>query len=161
MDKQNRKKMSVKYFQEAYQAHGHGDVNSAIQLYTKSIEAFPTPEALTYLGWALSFLGKFEEAITSCKKAIVLDPEFGNPYNDIGAYLIEMGKLDEAVPFLEKATKAQRYESYYFPHYNLGRVWEGKGMIHKARQAYQKALEVNPEYAIAKESLDRLKYVLN
>src|SRR3989344_5800398 len=94
-------------------------------------------------------------------EAIDLDPDFGNPYNDIGAYFIELGKFDDAIPFLEKATKASRYDTYCFPHYNLGRVWEKKGMIIKAKQAFQRALEENPEYMLAVESLERLKYALN
>ena len=48
--------------------------------------------------------GRLEEAIEECHKAIAVDPTFGNPYNDIGAYLIEMGRLDEAIPWLERAT---------------------------------------------------------
>ncbi len=153
--------MSVRFFHEAYDAQMHGDIPEAIDLYQKSIEAFPTPEALTFLGWALSAVGKFEDAILFCKKAIQLDPEFGNPYNDIGAYLIEMNKLDEAVPFLEQATKAKRYETHCFPYYNLGRVWEKKGMIKKAMELYQKALEEEADYIPARESLDRLQFALN
>lgn len=161
MTKKEKKKESVRYFQEAYEAQRQGDVDLAIELYQKSIASFPTPEALTFLAWALSFFQRYEEAINYCKKAIELDPEFGNPYNDIGAYLIELNRCDEAVPYLEKALKAPRYEMYCFPHYNLGRVWESKGMILKARQSYQQALEENPEYILAGEALEKLKYVLN
>lgn len=153
--------MSVHFFQKAFEAQRQGDVESAIHLYSKSIEAYPTPEAFTFLGWAFSFQGKYDEAIHSCKQAIDLDPDFGNPYNDIGAYLIELGKDDEAIPYLEKAIKARRYETQCFPHYNLGRIWEQKGMIKKACQSYQKALEENSEYVLAAESLERLKYSLN
>jgi tetratricopeptide (TPR) repeat protein len=32
-----------------------------------------------------------DDAIAECKKAVELDPDLGNPYNDIGAYLIEKG----------------------------------------------------------------------
>lgn len=151
----------MRYFQEAYEAQAHGDFIAAVDLYQKSIEAFPTPEALTFLGWSLSYLGKFEDAIQFCKKAIELDPDFGNPYNDIGAYLIELNKLDEAVPYLEKAVHSRRYETHSFPHYNLGRVWEKKGMIRRAMESYQRALEADPEYETAKESIDRLKFALN
>lgn len=161
MDTSERKKMSVQYFRQAYEAQSHGDMGGAIELYQKSVDTFPTPEALTFLGWALSSMGKFNESIEFCKKAIELDPEFGNPYNDIGAYLIELGKVDEAIPYLEKATQVGRYETPWFSHYNLGRIWEKKGMIIKARQSYQRALEENPEYVTATECLDRLKFSLN
>ena len=161
MDTGSRKKESVKFFQQAYDAHIHGDFETAVALYKKSIEAFPTPETFTFLGWALSFLNRYEEAIQFCKKAIQLDPDFGNPYNDIGAYLIEMEKLDEAIPYFEKALRANRYDAYHFPHYNLGRVYEKKGMIKKAREAYQKALQENPDYVVAQEAIDDLQFVLN
>ena len=161
MDPIERKKVSIEFFKKGYEAQMGGEINQAISLYQKSIELFPTAEAFTFLGWSFSFLGRFKEAIDFCKKAIEVDPDFGNPYNDIGAYLIEMGSLDDAVPYLEKATKAVRYDSPCFPHYNLGRVWEAKGMIKKAMQSYQRALEENPEYITATEGLNRLKNQLN
>jgi hypothetical protein len=36
-------------------------------------------------------MGLTDDAITECHHAIEVDPDFGNPYNDIGAYLIEQG----------------------------------------------------------------------
>lgn len=161
MPDQDRKKMSVQYFREAYKAQEQGDVHTAIDLYKKSIDAFETPEALTFMGWALSFLNRYEEAIELCKRAINIDPEFGNPYNDIGAYMIELGRLDEAIPYLEEALRAPKYDTHCFPQYNLGRVWEKKGMIRKAQETYQRALEDNPDYKPALKALEQLKYVLN
>ena len=58
----------------------------------------PTAEAHTFLGWAYSFLGDYESAITECRNAIELDPDFGNPYNDIGAYLIQQGDSTKPMP---------------------------------------------------------------
>lgn len=157
----DRKKIAVKYIRQAFEAQSHGDWEGAVLLYQRAISAFPTPEALTFMGWALSFLGKFEEAIHVCEKAIELDPSFGNPYNDIGAYLIEMNKYEEAVSYLEKAIKAPRYDSQHFAHYNLGQVWERKGMIKRAMEAYQKSIEIDPEYAMPAQALERLKVLLN
>lgn len=161
MDQKERKKLSVQYFQKAFDAQKHGNLEEAMDFYQKSIDAYPTPEALTFLGWTFSFLHNYDEAIRLCKRAIQLDPEFGNPYNDIGSYLIEQGKLDDAIPYFERALKASRYDSYCYPYYNLGRVWEKKGMIHRARQSYQQALEENPEYGVAADALEKLKYALN
>ena len=150
-----------KNFQTGYEKQMEGQLDEAIILYQKSIELFPTAEAYTFLGWAYSFKGRYDEAIQECRNAIELDPDFGNPYNDIGAYLIEKGKLDEAIPWLEKATTAKRYESYCFPHYNLGRVWERKGEWEKAIQCYEKALHDNPQYTLARQALMRLRSMMN
>ena len=148
-------------FQEAYQMQMDGKLEDAIVLYRKSLELFPTAEAHTFLGWAFSFQGHYDAAIDECHKAIEIDPEFGNPYNDIGAYMIEKGRLDDAIPWLEKAIQAKRYDSYCFPHYNLGRVWEKKGNWMRALSCYQSAVRDNPEYTLAKKAAMRIEGMLN
>ena len=84
----------------AYRHQLHGELGDAIALYRRSLAVYPTPEAHTFLGWAYSRMDRYDEAIAECEKAIALDPTFGNPYNDIGAYLIEMDRYEEAVPWL-------------------------------------------------------------
>ena len=82
------------------------ELNTAVSLYSQSIETFPTAEAYTFRGWAYQSFGRIDDAIEECKRAIQVDPDFGNPYNDIGAYLMAKGKLDEAIEWLEKAKRA-------------------------------------------------------
>jgi tetratricopeptide (TPR) repeat protein len=55
------------------------------------------------------------------------------------------------------ALKAKRYESYCFPHFNLGRVFETKGQLDKALEHYHQALEANPRYALAAKAVERVK----
>lgn len=152
---------AFRFFQEGYDRQTEGEIEEAIALYQKSIEIYPTPEAYTFLGWAYSFQGRYDEAIEECRRAIDLDPDYGNPYNDIGAYLMEKGKLDDAIPWFEKAIHAKRYEAYCYPHYNLGRVWERKGEWEKARLCYQNSLHANPEYTLAKRAWNRLQGMMN
>ena len=152
---------AMRHFQEAYEKQMKGELQPAIALYQKSLELFPTAEAYTFLGWAYSMQGRYDAAIGECEKAIKMDPDFGNPYNDIGAYLIEKGRLDEAVDWLEKATQAKRYESYCYPYYNLGRIWERKGNWFRAYEAYQNALKDNPEYTLAQKAMARIQGMMN
>lgn len=152
-----RRQLASELFQKAYKLQMQGELDLAVTLYKRSIEVFPTAEAYTFLGWTYRFQGKLQEAIAECKKAIEVDPAFGNPYNDIGSYLIEEGKLDEAVPWLEKATLSERYEAYHFPWFNLGRVYMAKELYNKARECFERALEIEPEYTLATEALARLK----
>ncbi len=158
---EGRRHEALAYFQKAYELQMAGELEEAIVHYQKSIELYPTAEAYTFLGWTHSFLGHYEEAIRFCGRAIEVDPEFGNPWNDIGAYLIEQGKLDEAVPYLERATQAKRYDSHCFPYFNLGRVWEQKGQWLLAAEAYRNALRQNPQYTLAAQALRRLEALLN
>jgi tetratricopeptide (TPR) repeat protein len=140
-------------FAAAYRLHMAGEIDAAIERYRASIEIHPTAEAHTFLGWALSFQGRLDEAITECKKAIAVDPDFGNPYNDIGSYLLKMGKLDEAIPWLERAIHARRYEPRHYPHCNLGRIYWAKGMLNRAIAELVRALELAPDSRFAKAAL--------
>ena len=155
------KELAFQYFNEAYEQQMKGDLEQAVMLYRKSLELYPTAEAYTFRGWTYSFMGKYDEAIAECHKAIATDPDFGNPYNDIGAYLIELDRYDEAIPWLEKAIHAKRYESYCFPHLNLGRIWEKKGDYFKALTCYENALKMNPDYTLARISLQKLQALMN
>ena len=142
---------------EAYQYTVVGDYDMAVELYKRSLPLHHTAEAYTYLGWAYRYQGKLDEAIAECKKAIQIDPEFGNPYNDIGAYLIEKGEYDEALRWLERALHTRRYESYHFPHYNLGRAYMAKELYTKARYHFEQALKLVHDYPPAKEGLEKVR----
>ena len=132
------------------------EFDAAIRLYKESIALCPTADAHTYLGWAYSFQGRIDEAIAQCEIAIQIDPEFGNPYNDIGVYLMQQEKLDEAIPWLEKAKQAKRYEPRHFPYLNLGRVYLAKGMIQKALEEFRGALERNPNDSELAQLIEQL-----
>ncbi len=143
------KRKAEELFRKAYKYHVIGDVNKAIDLYKKSIEIEPTPKALTFLGWAYSMKGEFEKAIESCMKAIELDPDLGSPYNDIGTYLIEMGRFREAIPWLKKALVAKNYNSRHLTHTNLARAYLMMGKLHDALQEVKNALSIKPNFGPA------------
>jgi Tfp pilus assembly protein PilF len=148
-------------FQQAYEHQMQGELEEAIQLYKRSIAVRPTAEGHTFLGWTYSFQGRWDAAIEECLKAIAVDPTFGNPYNDIGAYLIELDRLEEAISWFQKALHAPRYESYCFPHFNLGRVYERKKRFGRALQHYRSALAENPQHQGAYQAVRRLQSMLN
>jgi len=149
------------FFRKAYELHMSGELQPAIVLYKRSLEAQPTAEAHTFLGWAYSFTGNLEEAMAECQRAIAIDPDFGNPYNDIGAYLIQQGKLDEAIPWLQKATAAPRYANPEYPHTNLGRIYEMKALWPLALEEYEKALAIQPGDIRLQSICERLRALLN
>jgi tetratricopeptide (TPR) repeat protein len=153
--------LAQQYFNKAYTLHLNGNIPEAIAAYKKSIRNYPTAKAHTFLGWAYSLQGKYEEAIDECYIAIELDPDFGNPYNDIGSYLISLGQYDDAIPWLEKAIHAPDYDPRHYPYVNLGKVYEIKGEWIKALEYYKKSLEIEPAYEYAKLSVIRITSLLN
>ena len=147
-------------WEQGYVLHLNGRYRAAVDSFRESIEILPTAEGHTFLGWSLSMLGQIEEALAECRKAIALDPDYGNPYNDIGVYLIELGRPDEAVPWLEKAISAKRYCCYQFAHYNLGRVRLVQGKLDAAKRSFERALRQDPDYLPARMALEYLDAII-
>jgi len=138
-----------------------GDLEEAVALFTRSLQLKPTAEAYTFRGWAYSFERRLDEAIEECEKAIAPDPAFGNPYDDIGCYLLEQGKPGEAVPWFEQAKRALRYEPRHFPYLNLGRLRAARGEVDEAILEFEGALAESPGDPIALRFLEELRYKVN
>jgi tetratricopeptide (TPR) repeat protein len=152
---------ATEIWQEAYRHQMRGELDRAIELYQRSIEVHPTGEAHTFLGWTYSFQGRLDEATQECLRAIEVDPDFGNPYNDIGCYLMQQGKLDEAVPWLERAKKARRYEPRQFPHMNLARIRMKQGRWWDALHEFEEAVRLAPKDVELRRALHSLRGQLN
>lgn len=144
-----------------YRYQMEGELDQAIEHYQRSVAIHPTAEAHTFLGWSLSFQGRLEEATAECLRAIEIDPDFGNPYNDIGVYLMQQGKLDEAIPWLGKAKQARRYEPRQFPFMNLGRVYLKQGRWWDALRELEGAVQAAPGDVHAAKALHQLRGQLN
>jgi len=157
----DKREQAWELFRQAYRAQMQGNLDEAAELYKNSLEIFPTAEAHTFLGWTYHYQGKIEDAIAECKRAIEVDPDFGNPYNDIGAYLIGLGRRDEAIAWLERAIQAPRYEPRHFAHFNLGRVYYSKAMFKRARECFQEALRIEPRYTLARQAIENLRRMVN
>jgi tetratricopeptide (TPR) repeat protein len=147
---------AVELIGKAMQHQMAEEFDDAIRLYKESIKLYPTADAHTYLGWAYSFKGRLNEAIAQCEIAIEIDPEFGNPYNDIGVYLMQQQRHDDAIPWLERAKSAKRYEPRHFPYINLGRIYLTKGMIQKAIEEFNGSLQLNPSDAELAQLVEEL-----
>lgn len=156
-----RKREALAFFQLAYRAQMEGELDEAVDLYKQSIDSYPTAEAHTFLGWTYSFMGLTNEAIEECHLAIEVDPDFGNPYNDIGAYLIDRKEYDSAVAWLERAKSAKRYEAAFYPYFNLGRIYEARREFFAALREYKAAMDLNPQYTLAVRAFRRVQSLLN
>jgi tetratricopeptide (TPR) repeat protein len=161
MEERSDLRRATKLWRDAYRCQIEGEVDRAIELYRHSIEVYPTAEAHTFLGWAMSFQGHLAEATQECLRAIEIDAEFGNPYNDIGVYLMQQDKLDESISWLEKAKQAKRYEPRQFPFLNLGRIYVRQGRWWQALLEFEGAVRLAPRDVRAATMLHTLRAQLN
>lgn len=137
----------------------HDKTDAALETFNESISTEPTAEGYTYRGWAASTQGRLQEAIGDCLKAIAVDADLGNPYNDIGVYLMQLGRIEEAVPWLRQATLAKRYEARHFPYLNLGHIYMLQGRQNKALDAYMAVLDLDPDNASARKAVASMDFV--
>lgn len=156
-----RIKRAHKLLQAGLEAVASGNLRAARERFKASAEASSTADALTYWGWMEHRLGNTPLAIELCQQAIDRDPEFGNPYNDIGSYLFAMGDLDGAIPWLEKALHAKRYEPRHYPHINLGRIYLAKQMPKRALTEFEQALEFCPDEPEIEQAIERIRQSIN
>lgn len=152
---------AVDLFNQAYSEQLSKNYDEAIRLYKKSIEVFPTAEAYTFLGWVYSFKGEYDRAIAECLAAISIDSTFGNPYNDIGSYLLAKGNFYDCIRWFKLAIKAIRYDARAYPHFNLGYVYEHQGKYLEAVKHYGLAIKEQPNYSAAYNALRKIQQKLN
>lgn len=156
-----RRKRALGLWQEGQRLYLEGEFEGAKRLYEESIAVLPTAEAHTFRAWALSAENRLEDAIAECRKAIEVDPSFGNPYNDLGSYLMVLGRADEAIEWLERAKKAPRYEPRHFPYINLGRLYAAKGLVRRAISEFEGAQRLCPGDESCATALNDLRTRVN
>jgi Tfp pilus assembly protein PilF len=74
---------------------------------------------------------------------------------------MQKGQYDEALPWLEKAKQAPRYEPRHFPYLNTGRTYLATGEWSRALKEFEKAVELMPDDLEARKALAELRGRLN
>jgi tetratricopeptide (TPR) repeat protein len=97
-------------------------------------------------------------AMQEYEAALQLDPK--NTDAHFGRGMVRLmapqgfgGDLDGAIQDFEAALASPTPEAHFF----LGEAYKKKGLPDKAKQAYQKALALNPNYSEAKKALEELR----
>ncbi len=154
------RRRALKLWAEAQKYHLRGQFERALELYTKSLDVFPTAEAHSYRAWIWSIQKKIDLAIQDCLDAIVLDPTYGNPYNDLGTYYYQKGQWETAVEWFERAKNISRQELRYVPYMNLGKIYAARGFFLRAIRELEAALKFNPGEPSCAQTLLKLYTVV-
>jgi tetratricopeptide (TPR) repeat protein len=119
-----------------------GAVAEAKPLYALVIKLAPDNfEAHNNLGSALQELGSAEESIAHHERAIALKPDFELAYRNLGYALVKLERHEETLEVyktcLKHCTSARLYQF-------MGTTLQQLGRMSDARQAYIKAIQVDP-----------------
>jgi len=148
--------LAHEYFTQAFEWQMKGELEGAVAFYGESIAAHETAQAHTFLGWTYSLMGDLDRAMAECQRAITLDPAYSNAYNDLGAYLMERGRCEEAEAWLNRALAAPGGDGHYNACMNLAGLYRLQGKRSQAKALYQKALTLRPGDALARQALQAL-----
>ncbi|MEI7555800.1 tetratricopeptide repeat protein [Candidatus Chlorohelix sp.] len=133
-----------------------GDSNLA---YAKAVQI--SPKVALYhrnVAGTLIELKRYPEAEQEAQAAIQIDPNSASnarAYNLLGIALYQQKKNNPAIDAYQKAIQLNGKVSVYYS--NLGLCFEATSQPLKAREAYQKALDIDPANEDAKVGLSRVK----
>jgi tetratricopeptide (TPR) repeat protein len=91
--------------------------------------------------------GRTADAERGFRDLVARYPELGGAHANLGLILRNAGKHEESVAALERATKASPNQPVFFN--QLGVSYRHAGQFAKAREAYETALALEPNYADA------------
>ena len=117
-------------------------------------EAQQSVDDLLQKGMSAIGTGDHRHGLEYLRAASDLDPSHFRAAEMVGAELLERKKFADAVPYLERAAKIK--PDIPRTHMALGRAFEGMQAFGRARQCYNRCLQIDPAYANAKVALQSL-----
>jgi tetratricopeptide (TPR) repeat protein len=127
-----------------------GDGKSAIQEFREGIVKDPK-EKPTYQKRIIEVLmrqGKRDEAAQLNAEILKANPGDNDARGLAATLLLDKGDVNRALTELQAVTS--KAPSNPVAHYNLGRAHEARGEFEQARQEFQKAVELRPDYLLAR-----------
>ena len=136
-----------KKFDQAAELGEKGQFEAAIAAWRELLATNPDDARIhNNLGAALQKSGRYAEAIPEFEKALELNPQYHTIYYNLGRTLLAAGRPDDAIRTLEDGLRY--YESDDL-HTQLGLALAGKTRIQDAEAQFDRALEINPNNAVA------------
>jgi predicted O-linked N-acetylglucosamine transferase (SPINDLY family) len=109
------------------------------------------PEAHNNLGVLLKDLGRMEEACTSYRRTLQINPNHTDAHFNLGRIFQIMGDHDKAESSLRRVLQLE--PDYAEAHINLGLTLQNTGRLDDAATSYRRALQIKPNYAEAHNNL--------
>jgi arylsulfatase A-like enzyme/Flp pilus assembly protein TadD len=106
------------------------------------------------LGELLREMGEIEAAIARQREAVEVDPGSATCWNSLGMTLGGNARLAEAEQAFREAWRLDDTDHRYA--FNLGLILQRQGRGDEARPWFEKALQINPEFAPARDELRAL-----
>lgn len=133
-----------------------GHLEKAEYLLSQTMEVEETPEALFYLGLIASQKNQIPEALSYFYRSHQLEPDYGNPCNEIGVILLRLGKEKEAIYWLKRSIQCKINDALHIPLFNLATLYKIWNRPERSLQYLYKAIEFAPDFEEAKKLRDEI-----
>lgn len=134
-----------------------GDHKSAMHYYEKSLNLLENANALNNMGYSMSILERYAEALPYFEKAIAIEPEQAYAYNNRGLAKIKLGQTREGLEDLETGYKLEPENAYYFKnmgiyHFDKGEYNIALELFYKAKDLENSVFEIDEHIEMAKNA---------
>ena len=99
--------------------------------------------------------GDYDKAIEELETATHLDHENHKAFNYLGAAYAAKDRYNAAIGAFK--TAEQIAPGVASIHYNIAQAYEASGILNEAEYEYERALEIDPDYAKAQQALASVK----
>jgi serine/threonine protein kinase/Tfp pilus assembly protein PilF len=121
------------------------DREKSVSLYETLIAKFPREKrAYFWLGIAHYFTRSLDEAIEAFKRALELDPRYGDCVNMIAYAYLESGDYPQAVEFFQQYAALSPGQAN--PHDSLADAYMLTGRLDEALAEFKEALRIKPDF---------------
>jgi tetratricopeptide (TPR) repeat protein len=121
--------------------------------------AFDESRLFFFRGREMIFERKFQDAIQSLERSILLDPNRAYSYNALGLAYLEMGNFPRAIAAFNDAL--QFAPNWSYPRHNLALAFSQQGNFAAAQDQYQLAMRNTPHYSYLPYNLGLIKQRMN
>ncbi|MEQ9365852.1 MAG: tetratricopeptide repeat protein, partial [Leptospirales bacterium] len=97
------------------------------------------------------------DALRCFRKAIRLNPRNGDLFNDCGAVLLRMGKLQESVKWFLRALKSTEGAKHHLALFNLAIVYRRWNRPERSRRYLNLAVKLRPDFERARALLAEIR----
>uniref|UniRef100_A0A7I4A3C5 F-box domain-containing protein n=1 Tax=Physcomitrium patens TaxID=3218 RepID=A0A7I4A3C5_PHYPA len=112
-------------FQQGQMELSGGNMGAATHAFRAACHFNPSAAAYTFMAWMQRLAGAHRsECVRECARAIFLDNDYGNPWNDVACELWDAGDISLAARFFQRAKACSRYEvgAGHLPYLNLAKL---------------------------------------
>lgn len=141
--------------QMAVQLHRNNQLEGAVQLYQRLLDAVPGhPDVLHLMGMARHQMGQSDEGVSLIERAIEAEPNYAGYFNNLGNIYMGRGEVLKALGAYQQAVELDRDNADL--HNNLGALYKAQRQFDEAHASYERAMQLNPGHVSAHNNMGLL-----